>query len=183
MMTSVSRGAFAALLLSGAALPAFAEPADCSVGTVADKPVSGSVMGKPFVPDKIHVDVTKDGMEVDRAKFDRYTLNIETGGIFNEATVDMLVPLGKSPAGRTFRVLPVDSIGGQPAAAPGTPEVQGWSLQLEAANVDTSFTQEPASIRVEWGAAKGGALAGKIHFCVPGQKTEIEGAFNATVVR
>jgi len=98
-------------------------------------------------------------------------------------SVDMLVPLGKKPDGRVFRVLPVDDIGAQPAAAEGTPEVQGWSLQLESANVDTSFTQEVAAIRVEWGARKGDALPGKIHFCVPGQHADIQGRFTATVDR
>ncbi len=93
----------------------------------------------------------------------------------------MLVPLGKAPDGRVFRVLPTDSIGAQPAAATGVPEVQGWDLQLEAAGVDTSFTQEIASIRVEFGRRKGGVLPGKIHVCVPGQAAEIAGGFSATM--
>jgi len=159
-------------------LPALA---DCTTGPIADTPVSGAVAGKPFVPSKTSVQITRDGMEVDGAKFDRYVLSIETDGIFNELTVDMLVPLGKKPDGRIFRVLPVDSIGGQPQAAEGTPEVQGWSLALESAGVDTSFTQEVASIRVEWGARKGNSLPGRIHFCVPGQHAEIQGSFTATV--
>lgn len=153
--------------------------ADCSVGPVADHPVSGRVAGKPFVPKEIDLTVTRNGMGVNGVQFDRYALAIMTDGIFNEATLDMLVPAGKKPDGRTFRVLPVDSIHDQPMAAEGTPEVQGWDLQLEAANVDTSFTQEIAAIRVEFGQRKGGALPGKIHFCVPGQKADIEGSFTA----
>ena len=171
----------AACLVLALPTSALAAAPDCTQGPIAAHPVGGTVKGKPFVPQKASVHITRDGMEVDRAKFDRYTLSIETDGIFNELTVDMLVPLGKKPDGRTFRVLPIDSIGGQPAAAEGTPEVQGWSLQLETAGVDTSFTEEQAAIRVEWGARKGDALTGAIHFCVPGQKAEIEGHFTATV--
>ncbi len=180
-MTFLTRSALAAMLAALAVTPAFAAPADCSAGPIAGKPVAGTVAGKPFVAKQITLDLTKDGMEVDAAKFDKYTLSIMTDGIFNELTVSMLVPLGKAPDGRTFRVLPTDEIGDQPAAVKGVPEVQGWDLQLEAAGVDTSFTQEIASIRVEWGNRQGNVLPGKIHFCVPGQKAEIEGSFSATM--
>jgi hypothetical protein len=154
--------------------------ADCSAGAIPDTPVSGSVAGKPFVPKETTVHVTRDGAEMDAAKFDRYELSIMTDGIFNALSVNMLVPLNKKPDGRVFRVLPTDSIGDQPAAAQGLPEVQGWDLALEAADVDTSFTQEIASIRVEWGTRKGDTIPGKIHFCVPGQHAEIAGSFTAT---
>jgi hypothetical protein len=65
----------------------------------------------------------------------------------------------------------------------GTPEVQGWDLQLESADVDTSFTRDIASMRLEFGPRKGSQLPGKIHFCVPGANAEIAGAFNAAVDR
>ena len=162
--------------------PALAAPApDCSVGAIAATPVAGMVKGHKFVPKTIEVHVTKDGMEMDGAKFDKYELSLMTDGIFNALTVNMLVPLGKKPDGRVFRALPIDSIGGQPAAAPGLPEIQGWDLQLEEADVDTSFTQESAAIRVEWGTAKGGVLPGKIHFCSAGSDTDIAGSFSATL--
>jgi hypothetical protein len=174
-MRLVALAALAALI----AAPAFAAPHDCTTGPIADHPVSGTVNGKPFKPNKVTFHINKDGMESGDAKFDRYDLSIQTDGIFNEATVDMLVPLNKKPDGRTFRVLPVDSIGAQPAAANGIPEVQGWEIQLEAAGVDVSFTDGTAAIRVEWGARKGDTLAGKIHFCVPSVKADIEGSFVA----
>ena len=177
-MTLLARVALLSTLLVS---PALAAPPDCSTGTIADTPAGGTVAGKPFVPKETTLDVTKDGMEVDAAKFDKYTLTIMTDGIFNAVSVTMLVPLGKKPDGRVFRVLPTDSIGAQPAAATGVPEVQGWDLQLEAANVDTSFTQEIASIRVEFGQRKGATLPGKIHVCVPGQNAEIAGSFSAAL--
>jgi len=177
-MTTLARALLLSVLLAS---PALAAPADCSVGAIPDAPVAGTVAGKPFVPKETHLNVTPDGMEVNGAKFDRYTLSIMTDGIFNELTVDMLVPLGKKPDGRVFRVLPTDAIHDQPWAAEGTPEVQGWDLQLEAANVDTSFTQEIASIRVEFGQRKGAVVPGKIHFCVPGQSAEIQGSFGAAL--
>ena len=176
------RTVFAAAICSAALLPLpslAAVPAGCSAGPIVDKPVFGTVAGKPFVPKKVSMQITRDGMEVGNAKFDRYLLSIETDGVFNEATVDMLVPLGKKPDGRTFRVLPTDSIGDQPQAAEGTPEVQGWSVALEAAGVETSFTDEVASLRVELGARKGNAIPGKIHLCVPGKHIEIQGSFTA----
>ena len=179
-MTTRPGAALAAALLI-AATPALAAPADCSVGAIPDTPVSGTVAGKPFVPRETSLDVTKDGMEIDDAKFDKYTLTIMTDGIFNALTVTMLVPLGKPPDGRVFRVLPTDSIGAQPAAAEGVPQVQGWDLQLEAAGVDTSFTQEIAAIRVEFGQRKGTTLPGKIHVCVPGQTAEIAGSFSVAL--
>ena len=171
----------ACLALSAITLPALGAPADCSIGPIADTPVKGTVNGKPFAPKETQLAITRNGMVINGTKFDSYQLSIMTDGIFNEATMTMLVPGGKKPDGRTFRVVPIDDIGKQPAAYEGTPEVQGWDLQLEAANVDTSFTQEIASIRVEWGTRKGNVAPGKIHFCVPGQKTEIEGTFSATV--
>lgn len=171
----------AVFILPLVATPALAAPEDCSVGAIADKPVSGTVNGKPFVPKETTVHITKNGMGMDAAKFDTYQLAIQTDGIFNELTVTMLVRAGTKPDGKVWRVLPTDSIGDQPAAAEGLPEVQGWDLQLEAADVDTSFTRDIASIRVEWGVAKGGVLPGKIHFCVPSAKAEIAGSFNATL--
>lgn len=158
-----------------------AAPADCSVGPIKDVPLGGTVRGKTYTPNRVTVHVTPDGMVIDGARFDRYTLSIETDGIFNETTVSMLVKHGTKPDGRVFRVLPVDSIGAQPQAADGTPEVQGWDIQFEAANVDTSFTSETAAIRVEWGARNGNTLGGKIHFCVPHVQADIEGSFSATV--
>jgi hypothetical protein len=143
--------------------------------------VHGTVNGQPFVPQQATLDFTKDGMVIDDVHLDRYVLSIQTDGIFNEFTINMMVPSGKKPDGRTFRVLPIDSISKQPAVAPGTPEVQGWALSQETAGVDTSFTQEIASIRVEMGTRMGNVLPGRVHVCVPGVKTEIVGAFNATI--
>lgn len=168
-----------ACLVATLSSPAFAAPADCSVGAIAGTPVAGTVNGKPFVPKEITVAVTRNGMAMNDAKFDKYELALMTDGIFNELTVTMLVPLGKKPDGRVFRELAIDSIGGQPSAAPGLPEIQGWDLELEAADVATSFTQDTAAIRVEWGTLTGGSLSGRIHFCAAGPKAEIAGSFTA----
>src|ERR1700760_2362301 len=152
-MSKLIRGAVAASFL--AITSAQAAPFDCTTVPIPDAPVHGTVNGQPFVPKEIRIDITADGMEIDDAKFDKYALSLIADGIFNEATLDMLVPLGKPIDGRTYRVLPFDQISAQPAAAPGTPEVQGWDLELQSAHVDTSFTQTIASIRVIWGKRKG----------------------------
>ena len=180
-MTVSKAAGLAAALAFLAAPPALGAPADCSKGPIPDVPVHGIVNGKAFEPKETTIGVTKDGMTVDDLHLDRYALAIMTDGIFNELTVNMMVPGGKKPDGRVFRVLPIDSIGGQPAAAPGTPEVQGWDIQLEAADVDTSFTQTTASIRVELGTRTGDTLPGKIYFCVPSVGAEIMGTFSAKV--
>ncbi|MBL6852044.1 MAG: hypothetical protein ISS15_09545 [Alphaproteobacteria bacterium] len=165
-----------------AARPALAGmPADCSKGPVPDGAVHGTVNGKPFVPQEATLGFTKDGMVVNDVHLDRYVLSIQTDGIFNALSVDMMVPGGKKPDGRTFRVLPVDDIDKQPAAAEGTPEVQGWDLEQENAGVKTSFTEDTASIQVVFGMRKGNVMPGKIHMCVPGVSAEIVGSFSATM--
>jgi hypothetical protein len=176
----VRRIACAAALLLFAA-PALAAAPDCANAPIPDTPVRGMVNGVAFVPKETTVHVAKDGMEMDGAKFDKYDLMLSVDGIFNAATVGMLVKAGTRPDGKVWRVLPTDSISAQPAAAQGLPEVQDWEIALEAAHVDTSFTDGTASIRVEWGARKGNVLPGKIHFCVPDAKTDIAGSFSATL--
>lgn len=162
---------------------ALAMPKDCSTAQIPDTPVKGTVNGKPFIPNAISVHITKNGMQINEAKFDTYELAIQTDGIFNEMTAHVLVKSGAKPEGHAYRMLALDSIGGQPMAAPGTPEIQGWDLELEAAGVNTSFTQDIASLRLEFLPRKGDALPGKIYFCVPGAKAEIMGTFTAKVDR
>lgn len=170
-------------ILSMLAAPALAAPRDCSTAQIPDLPVKGTVNGQPFVPNAISVHITKNGMQINEAKFDTYELSIQTDGIFNAMTAHILVKAGGRPDGHVYRLLPTDSIGAQPAAAPGTPEVQGWDLALEKAGIDTSFTQETASMRLEFSPRKGNALPGRVYFCVPGAKAEIMGTFTATIDR
>ena len=108
-------------------------PGIAAAAQIPDTPVKGTVNGKPFVPNAVSVHITKNGMQINDAKFDTYELAIQTDGIFNEMTAHVLVKSGGRPDGHVYRVLPIDSIGGQPMAAPGTPEIQGWDLELEAA--------------------------------------------------
>ncbi|HEY0301043.1 MAG TPA: hypothetical protein VGC36_06920, partial [Rhizomicrobium sp.] len=129
----------------------------------------------------ITVHITRGAMEMNDAKFDKYELTLMTDGIFNALGIGMLVPAGRKPDGRVFRELAIDSIGGQPAAAQGLPEIQNWDLELEAAGVDTGFTQDVAAIRIEWGTLKGAMLSGKLHFCSADSKAEIAGSFAARV--
>ncbi|GEM_PF-3035378 len=174
----IAAALFTTVVLSA---PAFATPKDCSAGPILETPAKGTVGGKPFIPNDVSIQITKDGFGINEDKFDAYELSIMTDGIFNAATVHFLVRDSARADGKTFRVLPIDSISGQPAAMQGVPEVQGWDLQLEAANVDTSFTQTTASIRLEFGQRKGNMLPGRIHFCVPSVNAEITGTFNAKI--
>jgi hypothetical protein len=170
---------FAAIALF--ATPALAaEPAGCSASAIPDTPVKGTVAGKPFVVKSADVAIGK-GFGVNEVKFDSYDLTLMVDGIFNALTTRVIVKEGSRADGRTFRVLETRSVGGQPAAIPGVPEVQSWDLQLEAAQVDTNFTQEVASLRLEYGQRKGNVLPGKIIICVPGQNATIAGTFNAII--
>ena len=160
---------------------AIAAPADCSTANIPDTPVKGTVAGKPFVPKDVTVQITRNGMQINDVKMDRYALSIQTDGIFNALGIDAVLPQKKPLTGHVFRQIATDEMSKQPQAADGTPEIQGWDLQLEAANVDTSFTQDQASLRLEYGARKGNMIPGKVHFCNASTKTEIAGTFNARV--
>ncbi len=176
-MRRIALVAFALL----AASPAFAAaPAGCSAAAIPDTPVSGTVGGKPFVVKSADVQIG-GGFAVNDSKFDSYDLTLMVDGIFNALTVRVIVKTGTRADGRSFRMVDSDAIGDQPMAIPGTPEVQSWDLQLESANVDTSFTQEAAAMRLEYGQRKGGVLPGKIYFCAPG--ATIMGTFNAKIDR
>jgi hypothetical protein len=155
---------------------------DCSKGPIPSTPVSGTVGGKPFVPNDVTIHATRNGFGMNGTNFDTYELSIQSGGIFNAFTAHFLVPSGAHVDGRTFRVLLTDSISAQPAVLEGVPEVQGWDLQLEAANVDTDFTQDIASMRIEVGHRRGGTIPGGVIVCVPSSKSSIAGTFNARIV-
>jgi len=176
-----STAILAAAAIGLMAQPAFAAPKDCSSAQIPDTPVRGTVNGQPFVPNAVGIHITRGGMQINDAKFDTYELSIQTDGIFNAMTAHVLVHAGGRADGHVYRMLAIDSIGGQPAAAPGLPEIQGWDLELEAAGVDTSFTQDVASMRLEFMPRKGDALPGRIYFCVPAAKAEIMGTFSAKV--
>ena len=169
------------LLAIAVAAPAQAAPKDCSTATIPDAPVKGTVAGKPFIPKDVTVQITRNGMQVDEVKMDRYALSIQTDGIFNALGVDAVLAQKKPLTGHVFRQIASDEMSKQPQATDGTPEIQGWDLELEAAGVDTSFTQDQASLRLEYGARKGDSIPGKIYFCSAGTRTEIMGTFTAKV--
>lgn len=133
-----TRAGVAAIVLAVCAVPAAASP-DCRAMKIPDTPVKGSVAGKLFSPNAINMHVTKNGFRMNEYKFDTWDLEIQTGGIFNDLTVTFLVKAGTMPTGKTFRVLPSDSISGQPAPAPGAPDVQQCDdrrhIQREACTV------------------------------------------------
>ena len=183
MTNSIWKFLVASIFLMPFAMPALAAPKDCSIAQIPGTPVKGTVAGKPFVPNDVSVQIVKNGMQLNDVKMDRYALSIQTDGIFNALTVDALLRQNAKLEGHVFRMIANDDIGAQPMAAEGTPEIQGWDLQLESANVDTSFTQDTASLRLEYGARKGDVIPGKIYFCNAGTKTEIMGTFSAKVDR
>ncbi|HEY4941580.1 MAG TPA: hypothetical protein VII56_09130 [Rhizomicrobium sp.] len=180
MKTTLAKFCLAAALTGAlGAMPALgAPPADCSTAAIPDTPVAGTVGGKPFSVNRAEVQIG-GGFAVNETKFDSYDLTLEMDGIFNALTARAIVKQGTRADGRAFRVLPVDSVGDQPAAIPGVPEVQSWEIQL--GDVDDSFTHSTGSLRLEFGQRKGGMLPGKIMLCVPEDHVAISGRFEATI--
>jgi len=179
-MRTGMRGISAGLLALSMAAPAIAAPVDCSNNAIPGTPVKGTVKGKPFVPKEVTLAIG-GGMAINDAQFDAYDLTLMADGIFNALSARVLVRKGTKADGRVFRMVASDDMDKQPMAAAGTPEVQSWNLQLEAANIDTDFTQETASLRLEFGKRKGGVLPGKIFFCTLDPGTRISGSFDAKI--
>ncbi|HXC56840.1 MAG TPA: hypothetical protein VNU97_16190 [Rhizomicrobium sp.] len=174
-------GIAAAALAVLLATPALAAaPADCSKAAIPDAPVQGTVDGAPFVLKQAGVSIG-GGFAADGVAFDSYDLTLEHDGIFNALTARVIVKQGTRADGRSFRVLPVDSVGAQPAAIAGVPEVQAWEIQL--GDTDASFTHSTASMRIEFGQRKGNVLPGRIILCVPENNVTIAGTFEATIGR
>ena len=170
-----------ALLACVIALPVpaiAAAPADCSKAAIPDTPVKGTVGGQPFTVSRADVQIG-GGFAVNETKFDSYDLTLEMDGIFNALTARAIVRQGTRADGRTFRVLPVESVGDQPAAIEGVPEVQSWEIQV--GDVDDSFTHSTASMRLEFGQRKDNVLPGRIMLCVPQDNVVIAGHFEATI--
>jgi hypothetical protein len=181
------RAALAAALLLACPIVASAQdssPADCSAAAIPDAPFAGWIDGSAFAI--TDAEIRPNGMTgINGVDYDAYQLILGTSGMSDvraEIWVSVIVQVGTQPDGRTFRMLPQDSVTGQPEAGPGAPEVQGWYLTSEPLGIDASFVFDVASLRLELGERADGLLPGRLYFCAPDiRQSEFAGSFDAAI--
>jgi len=186
-MSRIGRSALMAAFLL-IAVPAVAHaaglPADCSSAAIPSGPAKGSIADAAFVPSDVSVSVGESGIG-DGHTYDAYAFLFDGQDKSGEAmslSVTVIVPKGAAPDGKLFRMLPTDDTDKQPKAGPGAPEVQGWSLEYSAKNIDTDFIDTVGSMRLELGRHAGKTLAGRIYLCVPNAgDSSLAGSFSATL--
>jgi hypothetical protein len=174
-MTVLSRAVFSAFALSLlVASPVFAGDAvDCSKGDVPATPVSGTLNGAAFAADSVTFDPVEQRTQGD-ATFDVYHFYLkDKGGAVLDLTA--ITVTGALPDGKTFRS---GLNGDSPEAGPGSPEIQGWSINDESKNLEIGFWEvADASLQIVFGKRSGDTLPAQVHFCVPSKQSEIGGGF------
>ena len=175
-MTAISRAAVAAFALALlAASPAFADDAvDCIKGDVAATPLAGTLNGAAFAADSVTFDPVEQRTQ-GPATFDVYHFYLkDKGGAVLDLTA--ITVTGTLPDGKTFRS---GLNGDSPEAGPGSPEIQGWSINDESKNLEIGFWEvADASLQIVFGKRSGDTLPAQVHFCVPSKQSEIAGSFN-----
>ena len=155
------------------ASPAFAAPVDCSRGPIAAGPLKGTLNGAPFTADTVTLSPVEQRTQ-GPATFDVYHIYLKSkaGAVFDFTAITLR---GKQPDGKTFRS---GLNGDSPQAGPGSAEIQGWSINDKAKNVEINFFEvTDASLQTVFGKRSGNTLQAQLHFCVPSKKSEIAGAF------
>lgn len=175
-----------ALVLPSSALAA--PPADCSKGAVPSGPVKGQLGGDAFAVDNVRMQpMGMSHIGINGVTFDGYTLFFEqtaASGDTRYIEIDTVVPQGALPDGKTFHLVP-GQIEIQPQAAPGAPEVQGWSISDDARDIGAnSVSDKKGSLQIAFARRKGDSLSGKVYFCTPSLKgTWMGGDFSFAIER
>ena len=152
---------------------AFAAPVDCSRGPIAAGPLNGTLNSAPFAADMVTLSPVEQRTQ-SPVTFDVYHIYLKSkaGAVFDFTAITLR---GKEPDGKTFRS---GLNGDSPQAGPGSAEIQGWSINDKAKNVEINFFEvSDASLQAVFGKRTGNTLQAQIHFCVPSKKGEIAGAF------
>ena len=174
-MPALSRVASIFVLLLIVATPsAFADdPVDCSKGDIAAGPAKGTINGAGFAVASVKLD-PNDKRTQNGITFDEYHIYLtDQGG--GEVDFTAITVTGTKPDGRTFRS---GLDGDSPEAGPGSPEIQGWSINDQGKNLEINFFEVPdASLQIVFGARSGNSLPAQIHFCVPSKAVEVAGSF------
>jgi hypothetical protein len=159
-----------------------AMPANCSKAPVPAGPANGEIAHRAFAPTVATLRISQTE-SLDADKYEDYMLKLsKPEGDLDEAEADvtMMVHAGKRLDGRTFRKVP-GGIDAQPMAAPGMPEIQGWSISDDATGVRLdSVLSEKSSLQVTLAQRKGNTIGGTIYLCEPSQDSGwIGGSFTA----
>jgi hypothetical protein len=163
----------ACALLLLAANPALAEDVDCSKGPVPSGPLKGTLNGAAFAADSVAFKGVEQ-RDQGGVTFDEYHfyLNDKDGTVLD---LTAITPTGKLPDGKTFRY---GLNGDEPEAGPGSPEIQGWSINNESKNLEIGFWEvNDASLQIVFGMRAGDKLPAQLHFCVPSKQSELGGEF------
>lgn len=184
------------LLLLATVARAGSMPADCSTGAIPNTPAAlflDAAKTPLPVTDVVEAGSISSGEGTPKWISYRLTLH-DTDDIFAPVEIDVtvLVAEGATLDGKTFR-MPPNGAGEPPSVEPGTPEVQGWSVEDKKRSVDLNHVQVDASLRLEFGKRTGDTLPGTLRLCVPGaqkqrvgkdvvkEAVEVVGSFAATV--
>jgi hypothetical protein len=167
----VAYPAFALILLGSS--PALADDVDCSKGAVPSGPLMGTLNGMAFAADSVTFNPVEQ-RDQGGVTFDEYHFYLkDKDGTVLDLTA--ITPTGKLPDGKTFRY---GLNGDAPEAGPGSPEIQGWTINNESQNLEIGFWEvNDASLQIVFGNRAGDKLPAQIHFCVPSKQSEIGGEF------
>jgi hypothetical protein len=142
-------------------------PDDCSIATIPSGPAQGMVAGKMFRLGG--ASLSQSGAST--GGFDNYLVMLEapdgagaTLVIVATASVLQDQPLD----GKIFTRKATADVTQQPLTGPGQPQIPDWGIHYDPGQVDADSLSGQASIRLEFGAHKGGTLPGKIYFCEAG---------------
>ncbi len=195
----------------GIAAAAMAQPADCSLGEIPDRPLVLRTTGSPdrllpavsldisalrtTFPDSDTVYRHRDLVMEDGTRKDMFSAVVE-------ADVSLVVPEGEPLDGKVFRLRPTRTgaaeTDGQNDVG-GVQPIQYWAVKIPNPPgsglkyaIEATKAGYIASVRIEFAMHSGKTLPGRIHFCVPGNQVgmfdrvlkdpfEVVGSFTATL--
>jgi hypothetical protein len=144
-------------------------PADCSTAAIPSGPAQGTVAGKTFRVDG--ASLSQSGASAGGVGYDNYLVTLEapdgTGSTLVIVATASL-PQGQALDGKVFMRKAATDASEQPLAGPGQPQIADWGIHYDPGQVDADSLSGTASIRLEFGTRKAGALGGKIYFCEAG---------------
>jgi len=177
MREGIALGIVAAAMI--AAAPAWAAGAarDCSTGPIWTGAAAGFIDNTPYTVDGVaHAPMST--YQQGRNKYDTYHfyLSSKAGQMFDFTLATMN---GVKPDGQTMTL---GLHGNGSDAAPGTRNVQNWTLEDKAKKLKVMyFGVSDATMQLVFGKRSGVNLPVQIHFCIPSKRTEIAGHFTANM--
>jgi hypothetical protein len=144
-------------------------PADCSMAAIPSGPAQGMIAGKIFRLGG--ASVSQSGASAGGVGYDNYLVTLEApdgAGATLVIVATASLPQGQALDGKVFMRKAATDATEQPLAGPGQPQIADWGIHYDPGQVDADSLSGAASIRLEFGTRKAGALPGKIYFCEAG---------------